>query len=513
MEKDIKHIVVVGGGTAGWLTASLIRAELACQSIEVTLIESPDIPTIGVGEGTWPSMRQTLARIGFPESLLFTDCNASFKQGSLFLNWSNDDVPHRYHHPFTAPWQTSSIDTSLFWSQRAKETLPFAHAVNAQARLIEMNIAPKDITTPEYAAIHNYGYHFDAGLFVKRLTEFAVSTLGVRRITANVTHIHEDSDGFITRLSTDEREQIDGDFFIDCSGQHGLLIDKHSQIPFISVKRELFNDRAIALQVPYEETDSPIASATVATAYENGWVWDIGLQHRRGIGFVYSSQFCSDEQALSQLHNHIQYVTNQSPLGKPKFIQFNPGYREKFWHKNILAIGMAAGFVEPLEASALVMIEQAAKFFVDHFPHTQEQLALCETRYNHLTTERWRDIVDFLKLHYVLSKRTSDYWLHHHNPDTHSPRLTKWLTHWKTHRPSRFDLPQIESLFPSASFEYILHGMGFKQQLHLTQSERAIVEQTEKEYGNLINEAKRLLNLPTNRSLLNKIAIHGLPKI
>lgn len=512
MNKEIKHVVVVGGGTAGWLTASLLAAELKPNGIRITLVESPGIGTIGVGEGTWPSMRTTLERIGLPESVLFQSCNASFKQGSMFVNWKYDNTPHHYHHPFSAPWQSASFDSSLFWLTECNSA-PFAHVVSGQARLIEMGKAPKDITTPEYAAINNYGYHFDAGLFVQKLSEHAVNVLGVNHIQADIEAVFENDHGFIDSLETSDKNHIKGDFFVDCSGLHGLLISKHFGVDFVSVKGELLNDRAIALQVPYCSPTSEINSATIATAYEQGWVWDIGLQTRRGMGFVYSSAMTTQEQALATLQQHArQYYPNVDEL-KPKFIEYQPGFRAKFWHKNVVAVGMAAGFLEPLEASALVMVEQAANFLVNQFPYQQSQLAFCEQRYNELFKEKWRDIVDFLKLHYVLSERSGDYWQYHRSQDTQSLRLQHWLTHWQHALPSRYDVPQIESLFPYASFQYVLFGMGFESRALLSRSQQQLAINAKQQYPQLIEATKRQMNLPSNRTLIEKIKQFGMPTI
>lgn len=512
MTKEIKNVVVVGGGTAGWLTASLLSAELATNGVRVTLIESPTIGTIGVGEGTWPSMRSTLERIGFSENTLFKECNASFKQGSMFVNWKYDNQPHVYQHPFSAPWQSPSFDTSLFWVYEHKSA-PFAHVVNGQPRLIELGKAPKDITTPEYAAINNYGYHFDAGLFVEHLASHAVSKLGVSHLQADVVTVHEDNCGYIKSLETADGQCVDGDLFVDCSGLNGFLISKHFGVGFVPVDDELLNDRAIALQVPYSDANDNINSATIATAYDCGWVWDIGLQTRRGMGIVYSSKMTNQEQALACLKAHAsKYFLNVENL-TPKFIHYQPGYREKFWHKNVVAVGMAAGFLEPLEASALVMVEQAASFIASQFPYHHAQLAFCEARYNTLFTEKWRDIVDFLKLHYVLSERSSDYWQFHRTPDTQSERLKSWLAQWQYIMPNRFDVPQIESLFPFASFQYVLYGMGFESDVKLSKSQIKSALNTKQHYPQLIENTKRQVQLPTNRVLIEKIKQFGMPSI
>ncbi|CCQ11935.1 tryptophan halogenase, putative [Pseudoalteromonas luteoviolacea B = ATCC 29581] len=513
MNELIKHIVVVGGGTAGWLSASLLARELKNNGVNITLIESENIATIGVGEGTWPSMRGTLQRIGFPETELFTHCNASFKQGSLFVNWQSEHQPQIYHHPFSAPWQKETIDSSVFWYAQTKQQ-PFGHTVSGQPRLIEMGKAPKLISTPEYAAINNYGYHFDAAKFAERLTQFAVTSLGVNHLLGDVVDIKTHPNGDIAALVTDRGESLEGDLFLDCSGLTSLLIDKHYKIPFTSVKDELINDSALAVHVPYVNPGDNIESATIATAHPEGWTWEIGLQNRRGVGLVYSSKFCSQEVAHARLLSHVQSLNPTIATIEPKLISFNPGYRDKFWHKNVIAIGMAAGFVEPLEASALVMVEQAIKFLADQFPNNRQELDYLSLRYNTLFKEKWRDIVDFLKLHYVLSKRGEDFWAFHRNEQTQSLRLKAWLTHWQRHFPSHYDFSTSEALFPPASFQYVLYGMNVNPEIQLNSTMKRLAKETHVHYAELVHATKRLHELlPNNRKLIEQIKAHGLTTI
>ncbi|MCE3254503.1 MAG: tryptophan 7-halogenase [Cellvibrio sp.] len=283
MSSIIKRVVIVGGGSAGWLTAGVIAAEHLANmemGLEVIVVESPDIKPIGVGEGTWPSMRATLQKMGVSETDFIRECDASFKQGSKFSQWTTGNGDE-YYHPFTLPAGYNEINLADKW-QSFRDKISFADAVCAQSHLCTQGLAPKQISTPEYAFVANYGYHLDAGKFSVFLQKHCIEKLGVKHILANVSDVNADSDGYIVSVSTQENGTITGDLFIDCTGFAALFIGQFYKIPFISKKNILFNDTALAVQIPYREESDAIASHTLSTAQSAGWVWDIGLPSRRG---------------------------------------------------------------------------------------------------------------------------------------------------------------------------------------------------------------------------------------
>ena len=283
MSQSIDHIVVLGGGTAGWLTACVLAAEFDTQAgVKVTLIESPSTPTIGVGEGTWPSMRSTLLKIGIPEKDFISSCSATMKQGTLFTGWlwGGEET---YYHPFTLPHGFTEFNLAEHWSGGAFGQQPFASAVTPQFAVCEAGLAPKQLQVPDYAYTLNYGYHLDAAKFADLLRNHAVNRLGVRHVLTDVTGINAGVNGTIQSLTTTDG-RLAGDFFVDCSGFRSLLLGEHYQVPLRSQRDILFNDSALAVQVPYDEAQSSIATTTRATAHQAGWFWDIGLQHRRGVG-------------------------------------------------------------------------------------------------------------------------------------------------------------------------------------------------------------------------------------
>ncbi|MCU0989417.1 MAG: tryptophan 7-halogenase, partial [Xanthomonadales bacterium] len=303
MAERVKQVVIVGGGSAGWLTAGVLAAAHGPNpgsGIGITLVESPDVKPIGVGEGTWPSMRDTLRKIGLSESEFITECDASFKQGSRFSRWVTGAEGDFYYHPFVAPAGFGQVDVAALWRARYGDR-PFADVASYQPRLCEQGRAPKQPGTPEFAAVANYAYHLDAGKFGQYLQRFCARKLGVRHVLDHVQGVSPADNGDIAAVRTANHGEVGGDLFIDCTGSSALLLGQHYGIPMVSRRQTLFCDTALALQVPYASGDSPIASHTLSTAQAAGWIWDIGLPTRRGVGHVYSSAHTTDAAAEAAL--------------------------------------------------------------------------------------------------------------------------------------------------------------------------------------------------------------------
>ena len=488
--QTIKKIVVVGGGTAGWLAAASLARQLDIKSdtsTTVTLIESPDTAPIGVGEGTWPTMRQTLRKLGIDETDFIRECDASFKQGTRFVNWhqmNKDGTDASYYHSFELPrgmWQTPP---GAYWQHlQADLKTPYAEAISPQPSACQANLAPKTINTPAYEGILNYAYHLDAGKFARMLCRYATQKLGVTHLRDHVTEVTLAEDGYIQALRTRANGDIRGDLFIDCSGFSSLLLDQTYQIPFQSVSDTLLVNSAVAMQVPYTSSDAPIASPTLSTAQKAGWIWDIGLQSRRGTGHVYSDNHTTAEEAELDLRRYIQKTIEESlakGYGKlsgthsaadfvadldARHIKMRLGYREKVMHKNCVAIGLSAAFLEPLEASAIFLIEASCNMLAELFPRNRAMLSALEDKYNATFIQRWQRVVDFIKLHYMLSRRRdSDFWLDNLQPESVPESLQAQLEFWQHYPPSRFDMPSALEPFVRESYEFILYGMGYHTQ-------------------------------------------------
>ena len=500
------HIVIVGGGSAGWLTAGLIAARMAKQNnqtVNVTVIESPDVATIGVGEGTWPSMRHTLQQIGIPETQFMLHCDASFKQGSSFSGWVNGNSDDHYVHPFTAPPGYVELDIAAGW-QALANSKAYADTVSVQSQVCAAGKAPKQFKTPDYAGVTNYGYHFNADKFVGLLQKHCIEELGVSHIVDHVDSIVPHPNKDIDAVVCKQHGQVQGDLFIDCTGMRALLIGKHFKSPWISQRDVLFNDSAIATQAPYASPQAGIASTTIATAQTAGWIWDIGLSHRRGVGYVFASDYLSDQQAEQSLVDYLSKSLNAEEIDalSPRTLRFEPGYRQRFWEGNCVAIGMSAGFIEPLEASALAMVELSAGILCDHLDSVFEQMPIVRKRFNQRFSYRWQRVIDFIKLHYVISQRCdSDYWLNNRHPNSVPESLQELLALWRHQAPSRYDFIENEEVFPSASYQYVLYGMGYKTDFSaLSFSDRDLCEKLFAK--NTENVSRLLQGLPSNRDWL-----------
>lgn len=517
MQQAPLSILVLGGGAAGWLTAAVLAAEhgRACGGdCEILLVESPNIPTIGVGEGTWPSMRETLRRIGLPERRLFAECEAAFKQGSLFSSWHSEREGDRYYHPFSLPQGYFELDLAPHCGAEG-----YAHGVTPQASICDANLAPKQLATPDYAGVLNYGYHFDAAKFGHCLRDHCVAQLGVRHLQAEVERVEGAADGSVAALVTRDGQRLAADLFVDCSGSAGVIINGHLGIPWVSRAPVLFNDRALAVQVPHPTPAAPIASVTRSTARANGWIWDIGLPTRRGMGYVYASDFIDDAAAEADFRRFLsqEFPEKQCEALQIRQLRFAPGHRAQLWAANCVAVGMAGGFIEPLEASALALIEQSAGLIRDLLPARagREPMAMAAKGYNRQMLAHWDQIVEFLKLHYVLSARDdSDYWRAHRQPQSVPDSLRENLALWRHRSPARQDFPQAQPLFPPASYRYVLNGMG-----HICDHSRGPrADRNPQRAGALLAEVRQQLasyrqGLPGNRQLIEQLAARAQPRV
>ena len=502
MVEGARSIVIVGGGTAGWLSACYLaaRADEVATGARVTLIEAPDIPSIGVGEGTWPTMRETLSIIGLDEAEFLRACDGSLKQGSRFDGWVTGDAGDSYLHPFTAPPQAAMKGLLGAWLAMPDEP-SFASVMTAQERVCAQHLAPRQVAMPGYAGALNYAYHLDAAKLAATLASHAVDKLGVIHIADTVTLVAVAGER-ITALETAGSGTIEADLFIDCSGLRAILIGDALGVEWEDLAREMLNDRAIAVQLP-TNIAAPVASQTVATAHSTGWIWDIALPTRRGIGCVYSSRYCTDNEAMEALRSYVLAIDPAADLAdlSPRAIVFPSGHRRAFWKGNCIAIGLSAGFIEPLEASAIVLIELSLRALADNFPTTDEAMPLYAERFNCLFALRWRRIADFLKLHYALSRRDEPYWRAQRDPATMSPELTAHLKLWRDQPPSSYDFPLVDEIFPAASQQYVYYGMRGRPTFGQRNDPEAVSALAQ------VRERARQLSaaLPTNRAYLDRL--------
>ena len=511
MSRATRQVVIVGGGTAGWITANVLAARLRGRQEPrplVTLVESADIPTIGVGEGTWPSMRGTLQRIGLAEDEFLRVCDASFKQGTRFVGW-NDTGRGAYTHPFSWPVDYGSVNPAWRWLLAGRPQ-PFAEAVTPQAAVIAGGLAPKQADAPPYAFTVNYGYHLSAAKFAQLLRRHAEGAHGVAHATGTVAQVESHADGDIAALRLEDGRRIEGDLFIDCTGHRGRLIGEHFGCGRKSVAHVLFNDAAIVAQVPYADPQTAqIASATLATAQTAGWIWDIGLQTRRGLGYVYSTAHETEAAATETLQAYVRRTSpgvNADALGY-RALRFEPGFRTQFWKRNCVAVGLSAGFIEPLEASALALVEQAADAIGRQFPCDREIMEVVARRFNAKMAYHWERIIEFLKLHYaVCTRHDSAYWQDNRSPASWPASLQDKLTLWQQQPPWHDDAPMVDELFPSASYQYVLYGLGFEPRYAAAMAAGAGTREADAAFAKVRDQTRRLTALlPANRDLLRAV--------
>ncbi|MCM2679367.1 tryptophan halogenase family protein [Echinimonas agarilytica] len=508
----VLKLAVVGGGSAGWLTAALVAAQHGFgKGVSVTLIESPDVKTIGVGEGTWPTMRDTLRKIGISETDFIRQCDASFKQGSKFVNWVNDTPGEFFYQPFTTPAGYYEKSIVPYWKPH-EQHVSFSNAVCFQEALCEQQRAPKLITTPEYEDMANYGYHLNAGKFSELLKHHCTSVLGVSYLSDHVDHVNFNHSDEIESLTLRNTGCFNADIFIDCTGFSSLLLGQYMEVPFVDKSDVLFIDGALATQVPYEEDDDPIASATHSTAQEAGWIWDIGLVHRRGVGHVFSSKYITREKAELQLREYLRAsIGDKADSIEVRYIPIKSGHREVFWKNNCVAIGLSAGFLEPLEASALALVEYAATLLSERLPLFKEAIPIVAQKFNQDMSYHWQRIIDFLKLHYTLSQRNEPFWVANRDEATIPETLKEQLLQWKYRFPESDEFTHTREVFPAAGYQYVLYGMGFKTEVpDYMQSKEGASQAFELMKQNQRITGEFLSRMPTNRELLNKIHEYGL---
>ncbi|WP_105167959.1 tryptophan halogenase family protein [Pseudoalteromonas sp. T1lg23B] len=480
--QQIKNVVIVGGGTAGWLSASFL-AKVMGNLINITVLESADISTVGVGEATIPPLQPFNSAMGINEAEFIKETKATIKLGIQFEGWGAKDSS--YMHAFGAigkDFPFCEFHNHWLYAQQQGIAGDFwDYSLNYQAAKHHKFSKLNAIPGTKLPGI-SYAYHFDAGLYAKFLAHHA-KKLGVGHIQGTVRRVIKDeTSGNITALELNNIQQVQGDLFIDCTGMHALLIDQALNSGFEDWSHWLPCDSALA--VPCEHASSDIAPYTRSIAHEAGWQWQIPLQHRIGNGLVYASKHMSDEQAKEKLLGNLP----GKALAEPKLIRFRTGRRLTPWHKNVVAIGLSSGFLEPLESTSIHLIQTAIVRLVKLFPHhgiEASQVAL----YNQQSKTEFERIRDFIILHYKLNERNdSDFWRQCQNMEIPASLQQKIALFKETGKLLRED----DELFAEVAWQQVFIGQGLRpKQLHpllhaltdqqrqeLFSSLRTLIEQT-----------------------------------
>ena len=450
------HVVIAGGGTAGWMTANLLAKHWLNQPVTITLVESPDIGIIGVGEGSTPTLKRFFSDMGIAEQDWMSECNATYKVSIRFEGWSPVANIPAYSHPFISQLDTfseRSFYVNCFHRRLGQDVITRPDEFLFNGWLAKHQRSP--VTPPNFPFRIEYGYHFDSGLVGEFLKRHAQG-LSVVHKALNITDVECHPNGDIAALHSKEGERVEGDFFIDCTGFQSLLLQKTLGVNFKSFKDNLFNDSAVVCPTPAQ---SELPVETRATALSAGWAWQIPLTNRTGNGYVYSSDFISDEQAASELCRHLGVDEDSAALRK---LTMKVGQVERHWANNCLAVGLSQGFIEPLEATALHLVQTSVEIFLDHvdedgFSETQR------SAYNQLISERFERVRDYIVAHYRLNTRSdSEYWLANQNNENLSDSLLHLLNVWyrRGDLGQEIQRQQLDSHFGNTSWHCLLAGYG-----------------------------------------------------
>ena len=464
--KPISNVIIVGGGTAGWMAAASLATFLDNKSVSITLVESPSIGTIGVGEATIPGIRDFNFKLGIDEIDFIKKTQATFKLGIEFIDWAK--IGTRFFHPFGG---YGSPLHGVAFHHFVTRLRHLGHNVDLNDYSISIAMAKSNKfaqphpNPPTPLADFKYAYHFDAALYASYLQNLAMQK-SVKHISGEVTNVTvRPTDGFLESITLHDESKLTGDLFLDCSGFKGLLIEKVLHTAYEDWSGWLPCNKAIAAQSHLDEAPCPY---TKAIACDAGWQWQIPLQHRMGNGYVYCDAFVEDDKAQSDFTARLSGEAS-SPI---RHLQFTTGRRKKFWHKNCVALGLAAGFLEPLESTSISLIQTGLSKLILFFPDMSFNQADIDEA-NRLAKLEFERIRDFLILHYASSNRTdSEFWRYCNNmvlPDSLAQKIelyksrghlinyeeesfqdNSWLTMYNGFNiePNRYD-PQANNIDPN----------------------------------------------------------------
>ncbi len=493
----INHIVIVGGGTAGWMAAAALSKLRAGRPVAITLVESEQIGTVGVGEATIPPFLDFNRLLDIDEREMLAEVGGSFKLGIQFVNWGK--LGDSYIHPFgNYGYQMEGVSFHHVWHryQQAGDKRPIqVFNMETMAAHFGRFARTEDYQRDDLPPV-NYAYHLDAGRYARYLRKYA-ETRGVVRKEGKVTDVALDSgSGFVAAITTEDGTVINGDLFIDCSGFRGLLIEQTLKTGYEDWTHYLPCDRAVALPCQREDGSGPLPY-TRATAHTAGWQWQVPLQHRNGNGHVYCSSFMKDQEALDILLGNIA----GKPGAEPNYLRFVTGRRKKFWNKNVVALGLAGGFMEPLESTSIHLINTGinkliAVLSLDGITQTQEDA------FNRLTGKEYARIRDFLILHYNSTTRNdSEFWNYCRTmavPDSLTEKVELFRQNGQIFR-------EDDELFTETSWAAVMMGQGIQMGGHNAMADGLKDAATQEEMDGIEQSIRYVVqHMPTHGDYLNK---------
>ena len=453
-DRKIRSIVIVGGGTAGWMAAATLSRILTTRYASITLIESDEIGIIGVGEATIPQMATFNRMLGLDENQFMRETQGSFKLGIQFVNWGRQG--HKYFHPFGKyglDMEGVSFHAHFLRLHQMGEA-PSIDDWSLQAMASRDNkfMRPIDAGNSPLSEIP-YAFHFDASLYAKFLRRYAEERGVVRREGKIVDVKLRGEDGFVQSVTMENGDEMEADLYIDCSGFRGLIIEQALKAGFTDWTRYLPCNRAVAVPCESVEEWTPYTRSTAHTA---GWQWRIPLQHRTGNGHVFSTDYMSEDEATRILLDNL----DGKPLADPRTVRFTTGHRNKLWIKNCVAMGLAGGFIEPLESTAIWLIQAGLSRFLTMFPDRDFNQADID-RYNRIMTTDYEEIRDFIVLHYHATERDdSPFWNYCRTmqiPERLAEKMRVFRSHGRCFREN-------EELFNDTSWFAVMHGQLMQAQ-------------------------------------------------
>ncbi len=501
--RKIRKVCIVGGGTAGWMAAALLSEHLKGALGQIELVESDDIGTIGVGESTVPPFLQLLAKLGVDEQVFVREVQASFKLGIQFRDWKTKG--QSYFHPFgTIGAPVDLADFYQVWLKAALQGYPgglqdFAPAA-VMAREARFTLPFKAARTPVGGA--SYALHVDAKRVARFLRTFAEAR-GVTRVEGIVEDVRVRDDGFVDHLVLKDGRTVEADFFIDCSGFRSLLIGKALKVGYHDWSHWLLCDRAIAVQT---ENVGPPAPYTLAQAQDYGWRWRIPLQHRTGNGYVFCSQYLSDDEATASLMAQVE----GAPVVKPMVVPFKTGVRERLWDKNVLALGLAGGFIEPLESTAIHLIYRGLDFFFRFLPDRDCDPVLAD-EYNRRMIADYEEIRDFIVLHYCLTERDdTPFWRACRTMEL-PPELKRKIALFR----SGGRLAEgLDELFRAVSWQSVMEGMGVRPHTFHPLTNRISFDDVPGQLDHAAELLRRVVaDLPTHQQFIDRHCAAPSPQV
>jgi tryptophan halogenase len=449
-----KRVLIVGGGSAGWMAAAHLEAALrnnGQRPVEIAVIEPPDGPRMNLTEAAIPDIKHFLAVVGIDEIELLKRVDGTFRQATKYVNWLRGTGDF-YYQPFDDS-RAQPIDRAALQWLMSDRSIAFAETTSPQPIICDLGLAPKPLDGQPAGVPLKYAYHMDALKFTDMLSEVATSR-GVQRHLDHVTEVEMSGNGDIAAVLTRAGQRLEADLFLDCSGLEALLIGKLLGVDWVDCSQWLLCDREITMNVDYEHHYSGrVPPYTTATALSAGWVCEIPLQNRKTLGYVHCSRYIDEEDACQEMRafegRHARSLDTHT-------VNFNVGHRAKTWARNCVALGLSGGFIEPLESTGLCLGDLGTVTLAEYFPF-DDDMAPFAYRYNRIMANRFYEILDFINLHYCLTKRKdTEFWREVGKPGRINDRLRAKLDFWRSKVPSKSDF--VDQCFPGSPEMHLQTG-------------------------------------------------------